>query len=478
MSLNVRVFPSRSSVMNIPLSGAAAAVFLVAAVAAVLISTQSVEAALAAVAVGAFCVCLMIVPTFWMAVVLVVLIPFQTLISELLGRYGSNARQVFAAWKVVLLLIGIFRVLRNNPNRRQIMVANRWVLSWSGLLILAYCVAFLRAPSIPAVFSLDFETRFLCVMWFFMFLHLDEKRKATLLRVMLWSIGLLAIYGIIQYFWDYDRLLPFVNSPDAFDYGQRRLYSYSLTALEPAYAAVIAILILFSGVLRNGLRAALSWIAILVPCLLLTYTRSAYLGLLAGVIALCIIDHTKLRRIAAVGLVAICLICGSFLFGGDATSRSSLGQRLQSIVSQNDESSLVHKERMRTAVQVISANPFGVGLGKYGTVEAKFVGVEDAQYTENWVLQVAVGAGVVAAFAFVGLTATLLWSLLRRQCSEAHNATLVAAAVSILTAMTIAGVMIPVWDFQIPVVYTWALVGMAIATCDPRKVGHPVPPYR
>src|ERR1035441_5958379 len=134
MSLNVRVFPSRSSVMNIPLSGAAAAVFLVAAVAAGFISTPSVEAAFAAVAVGSFCVCLMIVPTFWMAVVLVVLIPFQTLISELLGRYGSNARQVFAAWKVVLLLIGIFRVLRNNPNRRQIMVANRWVLSWSGLL--------------------------------------------------------------------------------------------------------------------------------------------------------------------------------------------------------------------------------------------------------------------------------------------------------------------------------------------------------
>jgi hypothetical protein len=233
MPSNARVVSIRSGVMNIPLSGTAAAVFLLAAVAAVLIGTQSLEAALATVAAGAFCVCLMILPTFWLAVLLVVLVPFQGLISALLGGWGSNARQVFAVWKDVLLLIGIFRVLRNNPNRRQIMLANRWVLSWGGLLMLAYCVAFLRAPSIPAVFSVALETRFLAVMFFFMFLRLNEKRTATLLRLMLWSVGLLAIYGLIQYFWDYDRLLPFVNGP----YAQRRLYSYSLTALEPAYAA-------------------------------------------------------------------------------------------------------------------------------------------------------------------------------------------------------------------------------------------------
>jgi hypothetical protein len=177
------------------------------------------------------------------------------------------------------------------------------------------------------------------------------------------------------------------------------------------------------------------------------------------------IDRTKLRGIAVGVVVATCLICGVFLFGGDAAGRSTLGQRVQSIVSQNDESSLEHKKRMQNALQVISAHPFGIGLGRYGPLAARFPGVDKAQYTENWALQVAVGAGVIAAFAFVGLTTTILGSLFRRRCREDHNAALVTAAVSIFVAMTLASIMIPVWFGEIPAVYAWALVGMALATC-------------
>jgi hypothetical protein len=178
---------------------------------------------------------------------------------------------------------------------------------------------------------------------------------------------------------------------------------------------------------------------------------------------------------AAIGVVATCLISGILLFGAEAAHRSSLGERIQSIVSQKDESSLGHKESIRTAVRVISANPFGVGLGKYGIVEARFAGDEATQYIENWALQVAIGAGIIAAFVYAGLTLTILWALLCIRCRERHNAALVAVALSVVIAMTIAGVMTPVWDFLIPVVYAWALVGMALATCGVRGLIHPVP---
>ena len=452
-----------SGVTSIPLSSKAATILVITGVAAVLIGTQSLLAALTVVAAGLFCAFLMIAPLFWLAILLVVLIPFQGLISSLMGGYGSAARQVFAVWKEVLLLIGIFRAFRSNQSRRQIMIANRWVLLWSGFLVLTYCVAFLRTPSVPAFLSLDLETRFLGVMLFFMFLRLDEIRTARLLRLMLWSAGLLAIYGIIQYFWDYERLLPLVTSTDAFDVGQRRLYSYSLNPFEPAYGAVIAILILCSGAIRCGMWSALRWFTLLASCLILTYTRSAYLGLLAGVVALCIIDRSHTRRMVPVAVVATGLICGIYLFGGNAISNSSLGQKLKSIASLNDESSLVHKDRMRTAIQVIHANPFGIGLGKYGNVEARYLDGTGTEYTENWTLQVVIGAGVVAGFAFLGLTATILLSLFRLRCREAHSAAMVTAGATVFTAMTIAGMMIPVWDFLLPTVYAWALVGMALA---------------
>jgi hypothetical protein len=478
MSSNARVASVHDGVTTSPRPGLAALVFVLPAVATVLMFAQSQQLAWAAVAVGAYCVCLAIVPTFWMAVLLVVLIPFQNLITQLLGGYGANTRQAFALWKEVLLIIGIVRCFCNNGNRRQIVAENRWVLCWCGLLMLAYCLAFLRAPSIPAFFALNVEIRFLGVMLFFLFLHLDENHIVLLLRLMILSVGLLAIYGLIQYFWDYERLFSLVN-PEVISFdGQRRLYSYSLSFLESAYAAAIAILILLSGAARNSLRIALWWIALLLPCLLLTYTRSAYLGLLAGIATLCIIDRTQLRRMAVAGVVATCLISGIILFGGDAVGGSSLGQRAQSIVSQNDESSLLHKKAMQEAVQVISENPFGIGLGRFGPFSASFPGVDKAQYTENWTLQVAVGAGGIAAFAFTGLTATILWSLFRRRFREPQAAALAAATVSIFSAMTIAGMMIPVWDGHIPAVYSWALVGMVLAICRVPELSHRTPSDR
>jgi hypothetical protein len=462
MSSNARVVSIRDGEITSPRFGLVAAVFVLPAVAMVLLFAQNQQTAWAAVAAGAYCVCLAIVPTFWMAVVLVVLIPFHNLITALLGEYGSTSRQAFAAWKEVLLLIGILRCFYNNENRRQIVAANRWTLFWCGLLMLTYCFAFLRTPSITAFSALTIEIRFVGVMLLFMFLRLDEKHTAILLRLMIWSVGLLAIYGVIQYFWDYERLMPLVSSELISPDGQRRLYSYALSFLDSAYAPVIAILILLSGAARYSLRIALWWCALLFLCLLLTYTRSAYLGLLAGVITLCILDRIQLRRMALTGVVATCLLCAILLFGGDA-SGSSLGRRVQSIISQNDESSLEHKKAMQEAVQVISEHPLGIGLGRFGPLAASFAGVDEARYTENWVLQVAVGTGVIGAFVFIGLTMTILWSLFRRR-RESQNA-LVTAALSTFVAMSLASVMIPVWFGEIPAVYAWALLGMALATC-------------
>jgi len=415
----------------------------------------------------AFCAFLMSAPPFWLAILLIVLIPFQSLLTQLLGGFGSDTRQLFAFWKELLLGIGILRSLLANRHRRILVETNRLVLGFCGLLVLVYCVTFLREPSVPAIFSFNLETRFVGVMVFFMFLELDKKRVATLLSTMVWSVGLLAVYGLIQYFWDYDRLLHLVyNSPDLYAEGIRRLYSYSLGALEPAYGAMIAILILLSGIKRQTWRTVIPLLAVLIPCLLLTYTRSAYLGLLAGSLVIAAIRHVKVRRYALLYSFGACAICALLLFGGSSLYQSNIGKRLGSIVSQTDNSSTVHKDGMKRAVQIVSEHPFGIGLGNYGTIQARFSQDEDdASKTENWVLQVAVQNGIFGAFVYIGMTVTVLVVLLRKQRRQSgHANTLTAAAGGGFVAMTIAGIMIPVWDELLPTVYAWALVGMALST--------------
>ena len=77
--------------------------------------TSSLNAALLALACMAFCAFLVIAPPFWLAILLVVLIPFQSLLTQLLGGFESSTRQIFAVWKEVLLGVGILRVFLHNP---------------------------------------------------------------------------------------------------------------------------------------------------------------------------------------------------------------------------------------------------------------------------------------------------------------------------------------------------------------------------
>ncbi len=434
--------------------------------AVILLVCVNEKLALVTLAGGIFCAFLITAPPFWLALLLIVLIPFEGLITALLGGFDSSARQWFAMWKEVLLGIGLLRLLWHNPNRKRIISSNLLVLGWTGLLILVYCFTLLRAPSVPAIFALDLETRFFGVMLFFMFLDLDGKHIATLLRAMVWSVGLIALYGLVQYRWDYERLLPLVyHLPDLSADGIPRLYSYSLSAFDPAYGAVVAILVLFSGAVRSTLRLALFWFALLLPCLLLTYARSAYIGLLFGVVTVCIADRAHFRRYATIIGIGICLVCAVLMFSGASVFNSDIGQRIKSIGSQTDSSSAVHKASMMKALQVISANPLGIGLGKSGIVQARFAGgVDAAEFTEDWILQAGVQTGVIGALAYLGLTGAVLVSLFRtRHYWNEDSKCLKVSAGAVLVAMTVAGVTIPVWDSLIAAVYAWALVGMALA---------------
>lgn len=457
----------RKTRLRVGVAGGAMMMSLAAIAAIICLLTAHVPLAWIAVAAGGFFAFLMAAPPFWLAFFLIIFIPFEGLITALLGGFDSNARQWFAMWKEVLWAFGIFRVLWHNPNRQKIIASNRRVLIWSALLMSVYCAALLRLPSVPAIFSLDLETRFLGVMIFFMFLDLDRECIFTLLRAMVWSIGLIALYGIIQYEWDYERLLPLVyHIADLSEDNTRRLYSYALSIFDAGYGSVIAILVLFSGAMRTRLRTALPWYALLAPCLFLTYVRSAYLGLLCGIVTVCVVDRANTLRHVLVINLAFCLACAALLFGGASAINSNLGQRLQSIVQQTDGSSVAHKESLGTALKLISTNPLGIGLGNNGIVEARFAGgVDQAQMTENWTLQAAVQTGWLGAIAYLGLTGAILVSLLqtRNYCNRDVRLLRVSAG-AVFVALTVAGVMIPVWDHLITSVYAWALVGMALAT--------------
>lgn len=437
------------------------------ALAFALVVTRSQMLALAAVGALTYCAFLVVAPPLWLAILLLLVTPFQSLITQLLGGFPPAVQEIVACWKEALIGVGLLRVFLRHPNARGVLASNRWVLSWSALLVLVYCTTFLRMPSIPALFSFNLETRFLGVMLFFIFLEMNDRQRITVFRVMLVSIGLLAFYGLVQYYWDYNRLLGLVRDTAGLDAtGTRRLYSYSLDALEPAYGAMAATLIVLSGAARIRWQTSLASAALFVPCLALTYTRSAYIGLVAGIVGLALMRRLNTTLTAAFAWVAISAITASVIFSGPSLYHSSLYERLGSIESQTDESSTVHKTSMKRAMEIVSQHPLGIGLGNYGTIEQRFSGRPgDGRLTEDWVLQVAVQNGIVGGVVYVGLTLVILMALYGKRFSRDGARTPVnAAAGSVFAAMAIVGIFIPIWNLTLPAFYSWAVVGMALAS--------------
>ncbi|HUP03473.1 MAG TPA: O-antigen ligase family protein [Bryobacteraceae bacterium] len=457
--------PARPAILQPRVLAGAGVLAASALAAAAALLVKSATASLAILAAGAFGAFLIAAPTYWLALLLVGFIPFHTLITQYLGGFESSSRQWFAVWKEALLAVGTLRAIWDHPNRRAILHGNRWVLGWSTAFLLIYAVTLLRYPGLPAIFAISLETKFIAVMVFFLFLNLDAQQAGQLLRLIVWSAGLISVYGLIQYFWDYDRLLPLVYSlPDLNIGGAPRLYSYLLNPLEPAFDAAIGILILFTGAGRFRLRAALPWLALLAPCLLLTYTRSALIGLAPAILIVCIAGRERILRYSLIATGGLLLACGIALFGGNSIGHSTLAQRLQSIVTRNDDSSYVHKERMDRAMDTIRKSPWGVGLGGYGTVQARFSSAADADYAEDCLLQVTVETGLIGGLVYLGLTVAVLLTLALRLRQSSGEVRLVCLCVfGVFVALTIAGAMLPIWEELSTLVFTWALVGISLS---------------
>jgi hypothetical protein len=443
----------------------AAAIMLAAAAACMmLLQGQGIGGVAKACVAASVCMGLTMVPTIWIAAALLLFIPFHQLVSNLLVPHGTDPHQLGAPWEV-LVIAGILRSL-TVPGRRNILVANLPVLIWAGCLLLAYGISYLMTAPPPAIYALSLGIRFLGVLLFFMLLPVDSAQTTKLIRLMMWSIGLLALYGVIQYFWDYQRLLPLLDASlkDGFaNEGMRRVYSYSLNVFEPAFTALVGLLTILSRTVRIKPVMALGVSATLVTCLLLTYTRSAYIGLFAGVIVLSILDRAIRRYAYIAAFVAPLLICISLLMVGQARKSSGLAARVQSIASHRDASSQGHIASMRRAIRDVASSPLGIGLGKSGAAQARFVDAGRAYYIEDWVLNVADEAGIFAAFSYVGLTFVILWTLIRRR-HDAVNPWLVRGAVSIFVSLTVVSIMIQVWTCEATLVYAWAIVGLALAS--------------
>jgi hypothetical protein len=251
----------------------------------------------------------------------------------------------------------------------------------------------------------------------------------------------------------------------------RRLVSTFLSPLATAYAIVVALIYLVSRPFRwwSGLLGALLYVG-----LLYTHTRAALAALAVGLVVLALAQ----RRLGPAALAAA-TVAVSWLFLvayeeiGPSTSytRAELNWLRANAAEEPGESSdplaadesstESHWRNLRDGIEAVAEHPQGYGLGNAGVV-AKRTGVEikagESTYTE-----LGVDVGIVGLAAFVLWNLALLRALWRREAWIAAS----------LATVLLLGLQTDVIGIHWLAVVVWAAAGSALSRPPPEPAAAP-----
>jgi hypothetical protein len=364
---------------------------------------------------------------------IIVLLPFHAFLtvwlSSIFGHYTA-----LRLWKEVLLFGLIagakYTLIRNRELRRTFLNSrlNQLILAYAALTLVWGLIAFeLHKVTAKALgFGLLVNLRFLAfflVVW--VFAQKVPKAYANWQKWLVWPLGLVLLFGLLQYF-----VLPF-DFLRHFGYGEQTIFPYetinhnvdhlrafsTLRGANPLGAYLLLVLSVLTIAWRKQLK---SWRGLLVAAgvivLFLTFSRSAWIGVLlsAGTLSWCSVTSEKLRRWAVYGIAGSLIVLGGL---GLALRNNTTLQDL--VFHTNDKSTIKessndgHASALRSGLKDIVHQPLGEGVGSAGPAS---VYTPKARIAENYFIQVGQETGWIGLILFLAINlylALALWA--RRQ---------------------------------------------------------------
>ena len=291
----------------------------------------------------------------------------------------------------------------------------------------------------------------------------------SLYRVLLVAVPPLALYGLVQYFslpiWDAAWIedVGFVTaiSPEG---GRVRVFS---TLNSPGtFAPLLGVaIILFLSTKRIG-PAQLFALATAAFALALTYVRSSWVALAAGLIALAFASHG--RGLVRVGVVvAIIVMSVPALAAGGGTAGAVVGRFDTLGQLETDTSANARITTQTRLVPRLITEPLGAGLGTAG--EATRLGGGSAsglRAPDSAYLSMLIQLGPFGAIMVLGVLIAGVAAAFRNAAARASwtDAAVVALLVFYVVHMVGTDLL-----YGIPGVVLWFLVGFAVRREDDRR---------
>jgi O-antigen ligase len=150
---------------------------------------------------------------------------------------------------------------------------------------------------------------------------------------------------------------------------------------------------------NNRWLYAISILLILIA-LLLTFSRGAYLGLIAWIV---VGIFYWLRIYIKKRVVLFSIILLSFIFAMAIFSNNPVSQRFISTFSSKDTSNQDRLDIWKESLGIIYRKPMGVGIGNYSIAIKPSAGYREPIYSHNLYLDIAAETGILNSLVFIGI---------------------------------------------------------------------------
>ncbi len=384
---------------------------------------------------------------FYVLVLLILGLMFHVFATRIsIGLFGLDPELVgrLALWKegMMVLLTGMLAVRRAVRQDRFRLPLYPFDLGLA-CVALVMSVYVLVTPRLSiGVFGLRNYLEPLIILYLLRAVPTTRRDLTRLIGAMLAVSVVVALFGIYQAtFWGFSDLYNWGfrdadgTIPNAFYMAvverQPRLRAVS-TVTSPnelgllMQQAILLCVVLFTQRVRPLWQKALlvGVAAINSACLLFTFSRSSFIALVVGVIALALLQRAagwqKWGRIAldAVRSPGTMLVLVSLIvLMGIGAERVGLIARFARALTLRDPSAAGHLASFQVSIPFIWEHPMGIGMGMAGPRALRFEEEVKIEHVESSYFQMMIEIGVPGSFLVIGVLLLMVWTL-RRQSGK------------------------------------------------------------
>ena len=347
----------------------------------------------------------------WLLVAFALYLPIEYII-----RVKIAFSPLASAWEELFIIVSIVFILWRKALRQTVAIKRETALDVYIILFMAVGLLLMSAVSpYPAIAMAGYRAVVQYMVWFFIILRLieDDKDFKIVYYAFLGMGALLCLHGIYQYIIAVPIPASWVTQTEM----GVRTRVFSLTGSPNIFGSLIVLLApMAAGMIYYSKKNWMKFIylcitGIMCLCLLFTFSRGAWVGMVVAVIVFALFIDRRLLVLMAAAIAGVLVFVPSisyrltYLFTSDYAEASAIGGRA------------LRWEVGR--MLLLENNPWlGFGLGRFGGAVAMNNKILDETeefyyfYMDNYYLKTMVEMGYIGIIFFIILLAALvIWGL-------------------------------------------------------------------